>query len=91
MAWFGYSRVDYFVILVMVFALAKRLKREDYASLPDVMGRFYDDRSRYTSAAATFLHFVPATSLYGFGIIGSALLAAAVPRALGLMLDKRRM
>jgi len=73
-AWFGYSRVGYFVILVMVFALAERLKREDYTSLPDVMGRFYDDRSRYTAAAATFLYSVPATSLYGFGIIGSVLL-----------------
>jgi len=73
-AWFGYSRVGYFVILVMVFGLAERLKREDYTSLPDVMGRFYDDRSRYTSAAATFMYSVPATSLYGFGIIGSVLL-----------------
>jgi len=73
-AWFGYSRVGYLVILVMVFALAERLKREDYTSLPDVMGRFYDDRSRYTAAAATFLYSVPATSLYGFGIIGSVLL-----------------
>jgi len=62
-AWFGYSRVGYFFILFMVFALAKRLKREDYTSLPDVMGRFYDDRSRYTSAVATFLYSVPATSL----------------------------
>jgi hypothetical protein len=53
-AWFCYSRVGYFVILITVFDLTKRLNRKDYTSLSDVLGRFYDDRSHYASAAATF-------------------------------------
>jgi len=73
-SWFAYARPAYFFFLVAAFLVAKRLREEDFKSLPDILGRYYGAGARYAGAAASFAYSVPALSLYGFGIMGSIVL-----------------
>lgn len=73
-AWFGYARPAYLFYLIAAFLVAKKLREEDFSSLPDVMGRYYGSGTRYAGAIASFAYSVPALSLYGFGILGSVML-----------------
>jgi SSS family solute:Na+ symporter len=73
-AWFGYARPAYLLFLVAAFVVARRLRAEEFNSLPDILGRYYGPGTRYAGAAASFAYSVPAISLYGFGIMGTVLL-----------------
>lgn len=73
-AFFGYARPAYLFYLVAAFLVAKRLRKEDFRSLPDVLGRYYGNGTRYAGAIASFAYSLPALSLYGFGILGSVML-----------------
>jgi SSS family solute:Na+ symporter len=73
-AWFGYARPAYLLFLVAAFVVARRLREENFSSLPDILGRYYGSGARYASAVASFAYSVPALSLYGFGIMGTVLL-----------------
>ena len=73
-AWFGYARPAYLIFLIAAFLVARRLRDEDFRSLPDVLGRYYGPGARYAGAIASFAYSVPALSLYGFGVLGTVLL-----------------
>lgn len=69
-AWFGYARPSYAFYLIAAFLLARRLRSEDFKSLPDILDRYYGLGTRTVGALASFLYSLPALSLYGFGLIG---------------------
>jgi SSS family solute:Na+ symporter len=69
-AWFGYARPTYGFFLIAAFFLARRLRDQDFKSLPDILDRYYGRPTRIVGAAASFLYSLPALSLYGFGVMG---------------------
>ena len=73
-AWFGYARPTYAFFLISAFLLAKRLRKEDFKSLPDILDRYYGKNTRYVGALTSFIYSLPALSLYGFGILGHVIL-----------------
>jgi SSS family solute:Na+ symporter len=73
-AFFGYARPAYLFFLLAAFLVARRLRDEDFASLPDILGRYYGPTARNAAAVASFVYSVPALSLYGFGVLGSVVL-----------------
>ena len=73
-AWFGYARPTYAFFLISAFLLAKRLRKEDFKSLPDILDRYYGKNTRYIGALTSFIYSLPALSLYGFGILGDVIL-----------------
>lgn len=73
-AWFGYARPAYLFLLLAAFLVARRLRSEDFRSLPDVLGRYYGPATRTVGAIASFAYSVPALSLYGFGVLGTVVL-----------------
>ena len=73
-AWFGYARPTYAFFLISAFLLAKRLRKEDFKSLPDILDRYYGKNTRYVGALTSFIYSLPALSLYGFGILGDVIL-----------------
>ena len=70
-AWFGYSRPFYLFYLLAAFLLARRLRTEEFVSLPDILFRYYGGPSRTLGAIATFIYSLPVLSLFGFGWIAS--------------------
>ena len=72
-AWFGYARPSYLFMLIAVFLVATKLKQEDFVSLPDVMTRYYGQKTGYAGTLTAFLYNLPGPSLYGFGVIGEVL------------------
>lgn len=66
-AWFGYSRPFYIFYLLAAFLLARRLRAEDFRSLPDILFRYYGNPSRYLGATASFVYSLPVLALFGFG------------------------
>ena len=73
-AWFGYARPTYAFFLISAFLLAKRLRKEDFKSLPDILDRYYGKNTRYVGALTSFIYSLPALSLYGFGMLGDVIL-----------------
>mgnify|MGYP000179748291 CR=1 FL=1 len=73
-AWFGYARPTYAFFLIAAFMLAKRLKAENFRSLPDILDRYFGKKTRYIGAAASFIYSLPALSLYGFGMLGEVIM-----------------
>lgn len=73
-AWFGYARPTYGFFLVAAFVIARRLRNEDFKSLPDILERYYGDGTRTVGALASFAYSLPALSLYGFGLMAELLL-----------------
>ncbi|MGE4651415.1 MAG: sodium:solute symporter family protein, partial [Myxococcota bacterium] len=73
-SWFAYARPAYLFFLVAAFLVARRLREENFKSLPDILRRYYGAGVSYAGAAASFAYSVPALSLYGFGIMGSVVL-----------------
>ena len=72
--WFGYARPAYLIFLIAAFVVARRLRDQEFRSLPDILSRYYGPAARYTGAVASFAYSVPALSLYGFGVVGTVLL-----------------
>lgn len=70
-AWFGYSRPFYLFYLLAAFLLARRLREEEFRSLPDILRRYYGPGSGYLAAAASFVYSLPVLSLFGFGWIAN--------------------
>jgi SSS family solute:Na+ symporter len=73
-AWFGYARPTYGFFLVAAFVIARRLRNEDFKSLPDILERYYGGGTRTVGALASFAYSLPALSLYGFGLMAELLL-----------------
>lgn len=73
-AWFGYARPAYALLLIATFFIARRLQADDFRSLPDILDRYYGLGTRTIGAIASFAYSVPALSLYGFGVLGTIVL-----------------
>jgi SSS family solute:Na+ symporter len=73
-AWFGYARPTYLFFLIAAFVVARRLRDEDFKSLPEILDRYYGGATRNIGALASFLYSLPALSLYGFGLMAELLL-----------------
>jgi len=72
-SWFGYARPAYLFLLVAAFMVARRLKQEEFVSIPDIVTRYYGPRAGYVSTVAAFLYSLPSLSLYGFGVLGEVM------------------
>jgi len=83
-AWFGYTRPYYVVILLAALLVAPRLKRHDFLSLPDVADHYYGRGTRAVAAVACFLYALPLLSIMGIGILLDVLLG--VPFVWGVLL-----
>jgi len=70
-AWFGYSRPTYVFFILAAFLLAKKLRAEDFKSLPDILNRYYGGKTRVVAAVSSFLYSLPVLSLFGFGWLGN--------------------
>ena len=73
-AWFGYARPTYAFFLIAALLLAKRLRENDFKSLPDILHLYYGNKTRYVGAITSFIYSLPALSLYGFGMLGDVIL-----------------
>ena len=73
-AWFGYARPTYAFFLIAAFLLAKRLRNENFLSLPDILDRYYGKETRYIGATASFIYSLPSLSLYAFGMLGEVIM-----------------
>ena len=69
-AWFGYARPMYAFFLIAALLLAKRLHKDKFKSLPDILDFYYGKKTRYVGAVTSFIHSLPALSLYGCGMLG---------------------
>jgi solute:Na+ symporter, SSS family len=68
-AWFAYLRPYYLVILVAAFVVARRLRRHDFLSMPEVAGRRYGTGTRAVIAVATAFYALPLMSMMGIGVL----------------------
>ena len=73
-AWFGYARPTYAFFLIAALLLAKRLRENDFKSLPDILYLYYGNKARYVGALTSFIYSLPALSLYGFGMLAEVVL-----------------
>ena len=73
-AWFGYARPTYAFYLIAALLLARRLREDDFKSLPDILDAYYGLNTRYVGAVTSFIYSLPALSLYGFGMLGEVIL-----------------
>ena len=68
-AWFGYSRPTYLFFVVAAFLLTRRLRRENYKSLPDVLQRYYGKPAAVFGALASFIYSLPSLGMFGLGVV----------------------
>jgi Na+/proline symporter len=73
-AWFGYARPTYAFFLIAALLLAKRLRENDFRSLPDILHLYYGDKARYVGALTSFIDSLPALAVYGFGMLAEVVL-----------------
>lgn len=83
-AWFVYTRPYYVVILIAAFAVAPRLRRYPFRSLPDALGHFYGNGTRAVGAVASFFYALPFMAIMGIGVLLDLVLD--VPYPLGVLL-----
>lgn len=83
-AWFIYTRPYYITILVAAVLVARRLKRHDFLSLPDVGAHFYGRGTQAVMAAASFLYALPILSIMGIGVVLD--LTLGIPFTWGVLL-----
>ena len=83
-AWFVYTRPYYVVILIAAFAIAPRLRRYPFLSLPDALGHFYGNGTRATGAIASFFYSLPFMAIMGIGVLLDLVLD--IPYPMGVML-----
>lgn len=83
-SWFVYLRPYYLAILIAAFFLARRLRRYDFLSLPDVVGHFYGRWTQAVIAVASFVYALPILAIMGIGIVLDVTLG--IPFAWGVLL-----
>lgn len=82
-AWFWYSLPYYFFIAFAAVIVARRLRRYDAMTLPDLLDQHYGSGMRMAAAAACFIYSAPILAIGGM----MALLEwAGVPTWLGLVI-----
>ena len=73
-AWFGYSRPTYLFFILAAFLLTKRLRQENYKSLPDVLERYYGRGAAMFGALASFIYSLPSLGMFGLGMVFQVIL-----------------
>lgn len=68
-SWFVYLRPYYVAILVAALFIARRLRKYDFLSLPDIGGHFYGNGTRGVMAVASFLYALPILAIMGIGVV----------------------
>jgi SSS family solute:Na+ symporter len=68
-AWFSYARPYYIAILLAAFTVARRLRRYDFLSVPDIGAHFYGVGTQRVLAVASFLYSLPILGFMGLGIV----------------------
>src|SRR5690606_21415942 len=81
-AWFAYTRPYYVAILVAALAVAPRLRRFGFLSLPDALAHFYGNGTRVVGALASFFYALPFLAIMGIGILLDVVLG--IPFAWGV-------
>ena len=66
-AFFGYSLLTLVVYLFAAVALAKRLRNENFTSLPEILERNYGRSTASIGAIGSLLYSLPTTSLFAIG------------------------
>jgi SSS family solute:Na+ symporter len=82
-AWFAYTRPYYVAILVAALAVAPRLRRYPFLSLPDALGHFYGNGTRAVGAVASFFYSLPFMAIMGIGVLLDVVLD--IPYPVGVM------
>lgn len=82
-AFYVYARPYYLFILVAAFLLARRLKEQDFLSLPDIAGAHYGNPARVACALASFLYSIPIIAVMGLGVLLDVLFG--IPFAWGVL------
>ena len=67
--WFYYLRPYYLAIIVAALLVARRLRRHDFLSLPDVAAHYYGRSTQVTIALASFLYALPLLAIMGIGVL----------------------
>jgi SSS family solute:Na+ symporter len=73
-AFFGYSNLALAAYLFAALFLAKRLRREDFKSLPEVLEKHYGRGAGLLGALASFVYSIPALALFGLGRLSEVIL-----------------
>ncbi len=81
---YAYSRPYYLFILVAALVVARRLKRFDYLSLPDVTASAFGNGARIACAVASLLYSLPILAVMGLGILLDVLFG--IPLVWGVMI-----
>lgn len=68
-SWFVYLRPYYVAILVAALFVARRLRKFDFLSLPDIGGHFFGNATRGVMAVASFLYALPILAMMGIGVV----------------------
>jgi SSS family solute:Na+ symporter len=82
-AWFAYTRPYYIAILIAALAVAPRLRRYPFLSLPDALGHFYGNGTRAVGAIASFFYSLPFMAIMGIGVLLDVVLD--IPYPVGVM------
>lgn len=82
--WFYYLRPYYLAIILAALLVARRLKRHDFLSLPDVAAHYYGRGTQVVVAAASFLYSLPLLAVMGLGVLLDVVLG--IPFAWGVLL-----
>ena len=72
--WFFYSRPYYLAILIAAIFFARRLKKRDFLSLPDVAAEAYGRGTQAVVAVASFVYSLPLLAIMGIGLLFEAVL-----------------
>lgn len=78
-AWFVYTRPYYVAILIAALAIAPRLRRYRFLSLPDALGHFYGNGTRAVGAVACFFYALPFMAIMGIGVLLELVLGIPYP------------
>ena len=68
-AYFGYTLLSMSIYVFAALVLAKRLRREKFISLPQILERYYGRDAGILGAVASFAYSIPGISLFALGRI----------------------
>ena len=68
-AWFVYLRPYYLAILIAALVIARRLRKFDFLSLPDIGAHFFGRGTQALLAIASFLYALPILAVMGLGMV----------------------
>ncbi|MCA9737261.1 MAG: sodium:solute symporter family protein [Gemmatimonadota bacterium] len=72
--WFFYTRPYYIAVIIAALFIARRLKRHDLISLPDIAGAYFGDGTRAVVAVSSFFYSLPLLAIMGIGVLLDVLL-----------------